>query len=295
MTTIARPKQKTYSLDELFTLEFPPENHIIGSGLLSKNSIMAVAAPPKSYKSFSTNTMLVELLIGSNLFGVTRAHARTVEEVFPIQQINRVLLIEQEIGLQDTQARLRELVLTLPAHQQEIVRKGFFVRSCDYELKADKAIGMQRIAALIEETKPDIVCIDPLAKFHTSEENSPSEMGRIMLNLRELIHKYDITIILIHHTGKVEEGKATLDLLRGASSIAADIDTGMILHVINKPASIIWVDIELRRGKPIPPFKIKLNHQTLRTEFAGWAKAKASYASEAVTESLKMTDTQSEQ
>lgn len=274
-------RPKTLALHDLLKLEFPPENYIIGNGLLSRNSIMIVAAPPKSYKSFSLNTMLVELLTGGNLFNIHRKHNHTIEHTFPINPVKRVLLIEQEIGLQDTQARFRDLYNNLPPLHQEIVGSGMFIRSCDYDLRFDKPMGIEKIASVVAEVQPDIVCIDPLTKFHTSDENSPSEMGKIMLAMREMIHKHNTTIILLHHIAKNEEGKSTLDMLRGASSIAADIDTGLILHVVNKPASIIWVDIDLRRGKPCNPFKLKLNHQTLRTEFHGWGKGKGTYQAEA--------------
>lgn len=272
-----RPAQKTYTLAELLQLEFKEGPSIIGNGLLNRNSIMVVAAPPKSYKSFSTNTLLAQLLIGGNLFKVTRSHARSTEHLFPITPVERVLLIEQEIGLQDTRDRLREFHTYLTLAEQQIVEQRLFVRSCDYDLRLDREGGIAKIAAIIEQVRPNVVCFDPLTKFHTSDENSPSEMGRIMLALRQLIHKYDITVIILHHTGKNEEGKTTLDMLRGASTIAADIDTGMILHVVNRSASIIWIDIELRRGKPIPPFQIKLNHQTLHSEFHKWCKGKSTY------------------
>jgi len=278
----ARPAQKTYSFAELRTLQFPPENHIIGNGLLSRNSIMVIAAPPKSLKSFTLNTIIMQLLTGEPLFGVSRSHARRVEYLFPIAAVKRVLLIEQEIGLQDTQSRLLDLAATLTPEHQALVDQGFFIRSCDYDLRLDSILGLQRIRAIIDEIRPDIVCIDPLTKFHTSEENSPSEMGRIMLALRQIIHTFNTTLIILHHTGKNEEGKEGLDLLRGASSIAGDIDTGLNLHIVNRPASILWADVVLRRGKPIPSFKLKLNHQTLRTEFYGWTKSKESYQTEAV-------------
>lgn len=283
------PHSKTYSFAELRALTFPPENNIIGHGLLSRNSIMAIAAPPKSFKSFSTNTLLLELLIGGYLFGVTRKHANRTDHLFPINPVKRVLLIEQEIGLQDTQARLVELHdhLLVPGHQA-LMRDNLFIRSCDYDLRLDRDAGVAKLSSIIAAIRPDVVAFDPLTKFHTSDENSPSEMGRIMLELRQLIHKHDTTGILLHHTGKNEDGKTILDLLRGASAIAADIDTGMVFHVVNRSASMVWVDIDLRRGRPIPPFKLKLNHETLRFEFCGWGKPKGGHQAEASQQNLHL-------
>ena len=275
-----RPATRTYSLGELRELTFSTEHEIIGNGLLCQGSIMVVAAPPKNYKSFVTNTIAFQLLIGGHLFGVERVHARTTEHLFPVKPVERVLLIEQEIGLRDTRERLLEFHASLPLSERTILDSHLFVRSCDYDLRFDSALGIQKIRAIVHEVKPSVLILDPLIKFHTSDENSPSEMGRIMLEFRRLIADLGLTIILLHHTGKSEEGKDGLDLLRGASSIAGDIDTGLFLHVTNRNASIIWVDIVLRRGKPIKPFKIRLNHQTLRTEFHGWAKEISDYKSD---------------
>lgn len=278
---------KTHTFEELRQLTFPPENHIIGNGLLSKNSVMALFAPPKSYKSFTLNTLIVQLLTGGHLFNVNRSHARTTEYLFPIIPVERVLLLEQEIGLQDTQERWMELYQTLSVPEKAKLDASLFIRSCDYDLRFDSMNGIHKIRSVVEEVKPDILCIDPLTKFHTSEENSPSEMGKIILALRQMIHDFNMTVILIHHTGKNEEGKEGLDLLRGASSIAADIDTGMSLHVTNRNASIIWVDIVLRRGKPINSFKLRLDHQSLRTEFHGWAKERDTYQREAAVSAIQ--------
>lgn len=279
--TPARRKVETYSFQQLKQLTFPPETHIIGNGLLSKNSVMALFAPPKSYKSFTLNTIILQLLTGGSLFNVHRSHARTMEHMFQVIPVNRVLLIEQEIGLQDTQERWLELYRGLDQVEQQKVDAGFYLRSCDYDLRLDSEMGIKRIRSVVEEVKPDILCIDPLTKFHTSDENSPSEMGNVMLELRKIIHDFDITIILLHHTGKNEDGKSGLDLLRGASSIAGDIDTGLGLHVTNRNASIIWADVVTRRGKPIGSFRLKLDHETLRTEFHGWCKSKESYQQDA--------------
>src|SRR6266496_5263927 len=93
---ITERRVKTYSFEELLQLTFPPETHIIGSGLLSKNSVMALFAPPKNYKSFALNTIIMQLLTGGNLFNVQRNHARQIEHVFPVIPVKRVLLLEQE-------------------------------------------------------------------------------------------------------------------------------------------------------------------------------------------------------
>lgn len=294
-TTVApksvRVQAKTYKFSELRRLEFPPENKIIGGGFMSRHSVTALFAPPKSYKSFATNTILVQLLTGDPLFGVSRFHSRHIEHVFPITPVKRVLLIEQEIGPEDAKERLMGIFNTLPLAQQAIMDEHLYVRSCDYDLRLDAANGINKIRSIVDEVRPDVLCLDPLAKFHTSDENSPSEMGKVMLELRRINQDFDTTSLLIHHSGKNEEGKTGLDLMRGASSIAADIDTGLCIHVINRPASILWAEVVHRRGKPIPPFKLKLNHDTLLMEFHGWTKSKETYQSEAsLSQVLEITD-----
>lgn len=264
-------KSRTLSFGELRALTFPPETHIVGDGILNKNSKLIVSASPKSYKSFTVNTMIIQLLTGGHMFGAFTNHARVRQEKFHITPVDRILLIEQELGEEDNKERLLPFWETLTPDQQQLVDDRLFIRSCDYALRLDDADGCSQMHEIIKKVSPQVVCFDPLIKFHRQNENDPSTMNVVMCNLTKMSLDLDFTSIINHHHNKTDE-KSGLDMLRGASSIAGDLDTCMQLKVTNKPAAIIRIETTLKRGKPILPYHIQLNPDTLRMEFRDWAR-----------------------
>jgi hypothetical protein len=263
----------TLSFEELRQLTFPPETHIIGNGLFKKGSKLIVTAAPKSYKSFTLNTMISQLLTGGHLFGAFTNHARLRQDIFHISPVNRVLLIEQELGMEDNKERLIPYWESLSDEHKAIIDKRLFIHSCDFDLRLDTELGCSTIEKVVREKQPDVVCFDPLIKFHRQNENDPSIMNTIMCNLSKMSQALDFSTILNHHNNKNAE-KQDLDKLRGGSSIAGDLDTCLILDVYNRNSAIIKVETILRRGKPISPYLLQLNKDTLRMEFHSWYKGK---------------------
>lgn len=261
----------TVNFGQLRNLQFPPESHIISNGIMKRHSKLIVAASPKSYKSFLMNTMLVQLLTGGHLFGAYRNHSRIREDLFHIEPVDRVLLIEQELGLEDNRDRLVPFYQSLSHLEQQCVESGLFLHSCDYDLRLDETKGRERLGNVIAKVKPQVVVFDPLIKFHHADENDPSEMNSVMLNLSRMQQNLDFTSGIIHHNNKSAD-KDGLDLLRGGSSIAGDLDTCLQVTVWNRSAAMVKIDTILKRGKPIEPYILKLNEDTLRMEFYGWQK-----------------------
>ena len=62
----------------------------------------------------------------------------------------------------------------------------------------------------------DIVILDPLASFHSSEEFNNEQMRRVLDRLQALTENYHATLIVVHHDGK---NPANSTGGRGASSI----------------------------------------------------------------------------
>src|SRR5262249_21772373 len=58
----------------------------------------------------------------------------------------------------------------------------------------------------IDQTEPDLLSLDPLARFMTGDENSARDMSRVVSNLDRLIQAYGIAVEITHHTGKPSAG-----------------------------------------------------------------------------------------
>jgi hypothetical protein len=79
---------------------------------------------------------------------------------------------------------------------------------------------MEALEELIELRKTDVLVCDPLAELHTSEENDNTALRAIIAEFRKLAIKYNIAVVILHHTRK---GSSTSpgdpDIARGASAI----------------------------------------------------------------------------
>src|ERR1700757_4298149 len=152
---------QTLSFGELRRLVFPPETHIIGNGILKKNSKLLVAASPKSYKSFLVNTMIMQLLTGGHLFGAFTNHARQRQDLFHINPVKKVLLIEQELGLEDNRDRLLPYWKSLSPIEQAIVEESFLIHSCNFRIRLDETHGYEQMKEIIGESGAEVVVFDP--------------------------------------------------------------------------------------------------------------------------------------
>ncbi len=273
-----RTIRKAITAGELMAKKFPPINQVIGSGLLNQGSLMIIGGPPKSYKSFMTNTIATCLLTGNNLFGAVRKMSggrHKPEEVFPVSEPQRVLLLEQEVGEEDLQQRFLPVLPTLSPAELKLFTENLYVHSCDYNMLLDTTDGRKYISGIIRDCKPNVLILDPLIEFHTSNENDTQAMARIMHNITVLRQDHKLSVIINHHTSKPsqESPRRGPDLLRGSSVLFGKGDTFLMLTKAEREATI-KVDFTLRRAKPLSNIYVQLNEKTLLFEFYKWAMAR---------------------
>lgn len=277
--SVVRPiTRKAVSLGDLLTKTFPPTNYIIGSGLLNQGSLMFIGGPPKSYKSFMMNTLLISLVTGKSLFGATRKTSggrHKPEDVFPIPIPQRILLLEQEVGEEDLQQRFLPIMPSLSPAEQKLCAENMFVHSCDYNMLLDTVEGRKYISGIVKDIKPTVLAFDPLIEFHTSNENDTQAMARIMHNITVLRQDHKLSTLVNHHTSKPsqESPRRGPDLLRGSSVMFGKGDTFLMLNKTERELEI-KVDFTLRRAKPVSNVYVRLNSGTLMFEFVKWAMAR---------------------
>ena len=79
---------------------------------------------------------------------------------------------------------------------------------------------MQALEERIAAFRPDMLILDPLVELHGGEENDNTALRAIMASFRTLAGRYDMAVVLLHHTRKGATGNAgDPDSSRGASSI----------------------------------------------------------------------------
>ena len=127
---------------------------------------------------------------------------------------------------------LRRVLAIRLKHELPRMERRFFVASGrDWNLKiAHKtksgvlidATKVQELSQLIQNWRLDFLQIDPFVTTHDVNENDNGEVNQVVNVWREIAHKHNIAVELVHHAGKAKEGGgASQDILRGASSLAA--------------------------------------------------------------------------
>lgn len=268
---LAPEKVKTYSLRTLKGHDRKPESDIIvGEGLLRGNSVMVLGGPPKAFKSFMLDTILLCLVTGQNLFNAFRSNHGRIAPAFGVSKPQRVLLFEQEVGEDDLEDRLLPMVMNLPPELQDLVFDNFYTHSLDHTLQIDTVAGMNEIERIVKEVKPTVVAFDPLIEFHTSDENSTWAMAKVLHNLDELRWRNHFAAIMNHHEGKESavprEGP---NRLRGNSVLFGKGDSFLMLSIWNRPLLQVKLDFTIRRGKPIPPMYLQFD-DSMRAQFLCW-------------------------
>jgi RecA-family ATPase len=88
--------------------------------------------------------------------------------------------------------------------------------------------------------KPDIVMIDPIINFFDGEENSNTEIRKLMDRIDMLMDINNIAVILAHHTGKERADDKSFMSARGGSVFAGWFDSGVKLSGQKPDVSIFY-------------------------------------------------------
>lgn len=244
------------TLAEFLSKEVIEMPYIIGRGILPVKGKMIVGGSPKANKSFVVLNMMLDLVRGRDIFG---AEYRTGKPLMPVEKSWRVLYLEQELGEQGLLERLQGKD-GRPGLMSDIEPMGLelFIQPRDTAMRLDVPEGQDYIRNIVKTVKPDVVVMDPMAKFHLAEENSAMEMGAVMRVCDHLVEDFGVAIILVHHVGKedIKNPRRGGDRLRGSSAIFGDVDT--VVEVSRKsnehhPEPILELSFELRRGEPLEP------------------------------------------
>ena len=97
--------------------------------------------------------------------------------------------------------------------------------------------------------KPDIVMIDPIINFFDGEENSNTEIRKLMDRVDMLMELNDVAVILAHHTGKERADDKTFMSARGGSVFAGWFDSGVKLSGQKPDVSIFYEARNAREPK----------------------------------------------
>lgn len=78
---------------------------------------------------------------------------------------------------------------------------------------------MVEIEAILEEFRPDILILDPLVELHNAEENDNTGLRAVVAYFRALAQRFQMGVVILHHTRKGATTPGDPDAVRGASAV----------------------------------------------------------------------------
>ena len=202
-------------------------------GVIPDNAITGIVGPTESLKTFGICDMFVSVATDTLWHG---HRVRTGPVIVLAGEGNagfsrRLKALEKARGIDLSKAAIW------------ISKKGLALTSAENV----RALARQRIDPICKKAKqrPAMIVIDTVARnFGPGDENSSTDMGAFIENVDYLKRKYRCAVILVHHTGHSDKGRA-----RGSSAFKAALD-----HEILFKRNKTLLTLECTKSKDAAPF-----------------------------------------
>lgn len=201
-------KQKPHLLESGFWLKDAAVTQTlpyIVKGIISKGQLVVVWGPPGSGKSFMTTDMLCAVGSGESW------HGRRTQRGICIY----VIAESSRVHIENRIAALRQ-------ERPEFAESDVFIIPLALDLLHAQMGDVQRVieTAKLLQSQGDIalIAIDTLAvTFGGGDENTSSDMGLYVANVKQIMQETGAGVLLVHHSGKNE-------LMRGSSALLGALD-----------------------------------------------------------------------
>lgn len=235
--------------------ELERKESVIEGGILPQNSIAIVGGISKQGKSIFVLNM-----------GIQMATAKPFLQ-FNIPEPQKVIYLQAEISEQSMQNRLRKMLMSI---DYDIDPKMLFIVN-QKGLKITNPRDLRLIDELIKRHQANVLILDPLYKFNTGDENKVNDMTRFFDNLDRLITDNNISIVVVHHFGKPQEGRLGATQFRGSSAITDYADSYLMLRRKSGDESRNYMKLsfELRNEREPETMILYRNPETLWYEIIG--------------------------
>ena len=225
--------------------DFPEPTQFWGEGLLFAKSKFILCGESKIKKTFLALNLSVSLATGKPFLGLN------------VSRRIKVLYIQKEISEAMLQRRLKT-ILSAADPQPE---PGYFVVETIRNLNIRNPDHFQQPCELIQRYQPQVVIFDPLYQFHNADENSEQEMKAVLDQFDALVEKFNVSVVLVHHTRKYpDNGRVGNYLMRGSSVLRDWLDT-LLLMTKRTNEEAIRLDWTVRHTEEAPSQFIKMDKQ----------------------------------
>ena len=237
------PSAQTGPLCVLKVSELPaePSNHPpwLIEGLWTHQAVGVIGGPPKICKTFLALEIALAVASGTPCLGR-----------FPVHNPGPVLLFAAE----DAPPQIHDRLLGLArARNVDFNQLPIFLILAE-QLRLDRDQDQARLAAAVQAHQPRLLILDPFVRLHRLQENSATEVSALLADLRALQRRFDLALLLVHHTRKAG-GPVSGQALRGSSDLHAWGDSNLYLK---RTQDLIRLTAEHRSAKTPDPITLAL-------------------------------------
>ena len=233
--TSDRKTLEPFTLAKLFAEEFPPVMWL-AQDLIPLGGVTAITGDSNTFKSFLTIALAVSGSQGQPFLEHFSTHK------------GKVLIVDEENHRRFIRKRFEEIGMAATEDILFLSQTG---------IKLDNENYAQSLKEVLDKERPTLVVLDSLVRFHSKEENSATEMAKVMNEIKKLVAD-DRAIVVVHHHKK-EQGfqrKGGAQSVRGSSDIFASLDCH--ISVERKEDSLVLSQNKLRVQPQLEPFKVSL-------------------------------------
>lgn len=237
----ARPEPAPFDVVRAVDLQrVAPEQRWLVESLWAHEGVGFVGGTPKSLKSWVSLDLAVAVATNTPCL----AHYQ-VRQAGP----GLVYLAEDRIDV------VRERLEALSAARGI----GFEALSIDVittpSVRLDLPEHCRRLAATIDKYQPRLLVLDPFVRLHKGDENNSQDIAAILGELRELQRRFNLAIVVVHHTTKNPRARQLGQALRGSGDFHAWSDSALYL---NHTQAGLQLSIEHRAAPAPEPCYVRL-------------------------------------
>ena len=163
---------------------------------------------------------------------------------FSPKSAGNVLVYNVEDDREEQRRRLSATLRYFGATPRDIMGKvvqigpehiGLLYVRDEFTGKISHTPAMSQFIDLIAERRPDVVVVDPLAELHNVQENDNNAIRLILAEFRSLAIRYNMAVIVLHHTKKgAGQAAGDPDASRGASSLVGVVRIAMTITTMSE-------------------------------------------------------------
>lgn len=246
--------------------EFDTPPFLLPHGQLARGEVHAMIARAGKGKTTLTMNRIVKWAAGQPLFD------ERSEDQTPLEGPMKILMLQNEGIAFFMQEKLDGLSKALGAEGDALVNENLFIWGDGgySNFKVDKEHDLELLRQGLEETRPDLLTLEPFRGIWRGEENDSTAMEAVLDDLAAMAHEYDIAIMLGHHERKsgVGEDGEWMSAARGSGDFEGKVAVMENLRSV-KGGEYTELSWSKRRYSTafLPLMRMQFNHATWALEY----------------------------